>query len=38
MLLGRKLRWDPEKEDFNGDEQASALVARPQRSPYTIEV
>lgn len=38
MLLGRKLRWDPEKEDFVGDEQASALVARPQRPPYTIEV
>jgi hypothetical protein len=38
MLLGRKLRWDPNKEDFIGDEQASALVARPQRAPYTIEV
>jgi predicted dehydrogenase len=36
MLLGRKLRWDPENEDFVGDEQASALVARPQRSPYAI--
>jgi predicted dehydrogenase len=38
MLLGRKLRWDPAKEDFIGDEQASALVARPQRAPYGIEV
>ena len=38
MLLGRKLRWDPAAEDFVGDEQASALVARPQRPPYTIEV
>ena len=37
MLLGRKLRWDPDKEDFIGDEQASALVSRPQRRPYTIE-
>jgi hypothetical protein len=37
MLLGRKLRWDPEKEGFVGDEQASALVARPQRPPYTVE-
>ncbi|MDZ7618789.1 MAG: hypothetical protein U1E05_17425, partial [Patescibacteria group bacterium] len=36
MLLRRKLRWDPEKEDFVGDEQASALVARPQREPYAI--
>lgn len=31
MLLKRKLRWDPEHEDFVSDEQASALVARPQR-------
>jgi len=37
MLLRRELRWDPDKEDFVGDEQASALVARPQRAPYTIE-
>ena len=37
MLLRRKLEWDPDKEDFIGDEQASALVARPQRKPYTIE-
>ena len=37
MLLGRKLRWDPAKEDFIDDEQASALVARPQRAPYGIE-
>ncbi len=38
MLLRRKLCWDPAEEDFVGDEQASALVARPQRQPYTIEV
>ncbi len=38
MLLRRKLRWDPDNEDFVGDEQASALVARPQRPPYTIDV
>lgn len=34
MLLKRKLKWDPKKEDFIGDEQASALLARPQRAPY----
>ncbi len=38
MLLRRKLRWDPEAEDFIADAQASALVARPQREPYAIEV
>jgi hypothetical protein len=37
MLLKRKLRWDPEKEDFVDDQQASALVGRPQRAPYKIE-
>jgi predicted dehydrogenase len=29
MLLKRKLRWDPAKQDFIDDEQASALVGRP---------
>jgi len=38
MLLKRKLRWDPVKEDFIGDQQASALLARPQRQPYDIKV
>jgi len=34
MKLGRKLRWDPEKETFMGDEQASAMLSLPQRAPY----
>ncbi|HPM85060.1 MAG TPA: dehydrogenase, partial [Candidatus Anammoximicrobium sp.] len=37
MLLKRKLQWDPEKEDFVGDQQASDLVSRPQREPYVIQ-
>lgn len=37
LLLKRKLHWDPVKEDFIGDEQASALRARKQRRPYTID-
>jgi hypothetical protein len=37
LLLKRKLHWDPVKEDFIGDEQASALRSRRQRKPYTIE-
>jgi predicted dehydrogenase len=37
MMLGRKLRWNPEAEDFTGDSEASALLTRPQRSPWTIE-
>lgn len=38
MLLDRKLRWDPAKEDFIDDPVASALLSRPQRSPYEIVV
>ena len=38
ILLKRKLKWDPVKEDFIGDAQASALRSRRQRPPYTIEV
>jgi predicted dehydrogenase len=37
MKLGRKLRWDPVKETFGGDEQANAMLARPQRVPYGID-
>jgi len=37
MLLGRKVRWDPKKEDFIDDPEASALRSRRQRQPYTIE-
>lgn len=33
---GRKLRWDPAKERFLGDEEANALLSRPQRAPYRI--
>lgn len=38
MLLKRKLRWDPAKETFIGDDQANALVSRPQRKGYEINV
>jgi hypothetical protein len=34
MKLGRKLRWDPEKEKFIGDDEANAMLSRPQRAPY----
>ncbi len=34
--LGRKLRWDPDKEDFIGDTEASRLVDRPRRGPWQI--
>ncbi len=37
MKLGRKLRWDPVKEEFIGDAEANALRSRPERKPYGIE-
>ena len=37
MKLGRKLRWDPVKEVFLGDDEANAMRSRPQRAPYGIE-
>lgn len=36
-LLGRKLRWDPEKEEFPGDDEANKLVqGLPGLAPWTI--
>ncbi len=34
MKLQRKLRWDPEKEEFINDAEANATLSRPQRAPY----
>jgi len=36
MLLGRKLKWDPEKEEFVGDEQANRMLSRAMRSPWHL--
>jgi hypothetical protein len=38
MVLDRKLDWDPVKEDFVGDEQASSMLARKQREAFAIVV
>ena len=38
MQLNRKLQFDPVKEDFVGDEEASAMLKRKQRSKYSIYV
>jgi hypothetical protein len=37
MKLKRKLYWDPVREQFKNDDQANAMLSRPQRRPYTIE-
>jgi len=34
MKLKRKLHWDPVKERFSQDDEANAMLSRPQRSPY----
>ena len=36
MKTGRRLTWDPKAERFIGDDAANALLARPQRAPYTF--
>ena len=34
IRLGRKLEWDPDKEQFVGDDEANKHVTRPMRKPY----
>jgi myo-inositol 2-dehydrogenase / D-chiro-inositol 1-dehydrogenase len=36
IQLGRKLKWDPVKEQFIGDEHANALRSRPMRSSWKL--
>jgi predicted dehydrogenase len=36
MQVGRKLKWNPEKEEIIGDEQASRMLSRPMRSPWHL--
>ncbi len=36
MKLGRKLTWNPEKEEFIGDDTANAMRSRPERAPYGV--
>jgi len=36
IRLGRKLRWDPEKEQFINDDQANRMLTRAMRSPWHL--
>ncbi|GHT39286.1 oxidoreductase [Bacteroidia bacterium] len=36
MKLNRKLYWDPILERFKNDDEANAMIARPQRPPYNF--
>jgi predicted dehydrogenase len=37
LRLGRKIKWDPEKEEIIGDAEASAWLERPYRAPWDRE-
>ncbi len=37
LRLGRKLQWDPEQEQFVGDEEANRFVNLPMRHPWRLE-
>jgi len=37
MRLGRKLNWDPAREDFLDDDDARALLSCPMRAPWTLD-
>ena len=34
MKLDRTLYWDPQRERFKNDDEANAMLVRPQRHPY----
>ncbi|MBA7640059.1 Inositol 2-dehydrogenase/D-chiro-inositol 3-dehydrogenase [subsurface metagenome] len=36
MRLGRKLKWDHEREQFTNDAEANRMLSRPMRSPWHL--
>jgi predicted dehydrogenase len=36
MRLGRKLKWDPDKEEFVNDAEANRMLSRPMRAPWRL--
>jgi len=36
IKVGRKLKWDPEKEQFIGDAAANKMLDRPRRDPWQL--
>lgn len=38
MILHRKIRWDPAREEIVGDAEASKLLSRPLRAPWNYDL
>ncbi len=38
LRTGRKIRWDPDREEIIGDEEASRMLVRPYRKPWDDEL
>jgi predicted dehydrogenase len=38
LRLGRKLNWDPDKEEFSDDREANGYLAREMRKPWTYDM
>ncbi len=36
VRLGRKVQWDPAREQVVGDSEAAAMLSRPYRSPWAL--
>ncbi len=36
MLTGRKIKWNPDTEEIQGDPEATALLGRSYREPWTL--
>ncbi|MBL7967898.1 MAG: Gfo/Idh/MocA family oxidoreductase [Prolixibacteraceae bacterium] len=37
MILGRKLHWDVQKEEFVNDAEANSMRSKPERDPWKLE-
>jgi hypothetical protein len=38
LRLGRKIRWDSDKEEIVGDAEAAKMLVRPYRPPWDKEL